>query len=127
MIMEERKDTIPTQTIDSNWVLSRLKDSVTLDKIKTILAQHGYSIAKPTLQISLEVTTSQILSLDTEDLRKLLSPFGTIESITMQNLENNSAIVVYGDIVSAYLAQQSLNNYPIPSLNAKLIDRKSVV
>jgi len=108
-------------SIDSNFVLSRLKDSETLKKIELEIAKHGFFITKPTLQITVEVTAGQTPTLDPEDLLKLFSPFGSIETISLQNPDATSALIIYKDIVSAYIAQQALNNYPIPSLNGKIV------
>ena len=107
--------------VDPEWVLSRLKDPETLEKISSILFQRGISITKPILKLELEVPPTQPPPcLDVEDLKKLFSPFGTIENLVLQNKQKNAALVTYQDTVSAFLAVQSLNGYLIEAYNTRL-------
>ncbi len=111
-----------TRAVDPNWVMSRLKDPETLETIRQILQSHGFSISKPSLRLELEVPPGQAaLALEIEDLKKLTAPFGTVENIILQNKQKTAAVLVFKDIVSAYLAQQTLHQVAVPSFNAKLI------
>jgi len=111
----------PPAAIDPQLVLSRLRDPQTLSKISYILAQHGITTSKPLLRLDMEASgDSQLLDLETDDLHKLFSTFGPVESIVIQPSQKTSAVILFKDLVSAYLALQALNNYYVPTYNARL-------
>jgi RNA recognition motif-containing protein len=71
---------------------------------------------EPTLRIELEA--EQSYSLDKDDLQKLFSYFG--EVIRVMLINKNIAHITYKDIISAYLAQQSLNQLKLPHIQARI-------
>ncbi len=108
--------------VDPQLILSRLKDPQTLSKINYILAQHGITTSKPWLKLEMEAAPDQqALELETEDLQKLFSAFGPVESIVVSPHQRATAMVLFKDIVSAYLAQQALNNYYVPAYSSRLL------
>ena len=67
----------------------------------------------------IELDTKQEYSLDKEDLYKVFSYYGDILLITPQG--KSAAIIYFKNVVSAFLAQQSLNQVYIEPLFSKLI------
>lgn len=112
---------LPSPPIDPQYVLTRLKDPQTLSKINYILAQHGVTTSKPWLRLEMEATPDQqSLELEPDDLQKLFSAFGPVENIVVSPHQRATAMVLFKDIVSAYLAQQALHNYYVPAYNSRL-------
>ena len=74
------------------------------------------SCKDPTLRIELEA--EQSYSLDKDDLQKLFSYFGEVVRVVLLN--KNVAHITYKEIISAYLAQQSLNQLKLPHIQARI-------
>jgi len=108
-------------TVDPTLVMSRLRESETLDKIHSILNQRGISKINPLLKLELEVPAGQASpQLDSDDLKKIFSQFGEIINITLDPKTKASALILFKDMPTAFMALKSLNGQNIPSLNAKL-------
>lgn len=107
--------------VDPEVVLNKLREPQTLSKINFILSQHGISASSPWLRIDIETTSEQqVLELDEEDIKKLCSSFGPIERVIIQPNMKTTAMVLFKDVVSAYLAQQTLHQLAISLYQARL-------
>ena len=103
---------------DPQTILKILKDSQTLTKVNHILTQKGIPLSCPSLRLEVNpISDQQAIELDTEDIQKLFSNFGTIDTVTASK---NSAIISFKDVVSAYFAQQTLHLHVIPAYQVQL-------
>ena len=66
----------------------------------------------------MDLESDQFSALDKEDICKLFGYFGEIDRVTI--LSKDSALITFKDIISAFLALQSLNQLQMPQLSAKL-------
>ena len=106
---------------ESESIMNLLHDQKILTQINYYLSQRGISTTNPSLKVDINADfDQQILELDGEDLKKLFGSFGAIETITMSPVHKNSAMVTFKDIVSAYFAQQFLDQHPVPTYQARL-------
>ena len=112
--------------VDPQSLLSALKDPETLSKIDYILSQNGISTASPWLRLDVEGNGEQQgLELEVDDIRKLFSSFGTVENVVIPPGQKTTALVLLHDVVSAYLAQQTLHQHYVPAYDARLYVRWS--
>jgi hypothetical protein len=81
------------------------------------MPQQNIPAGSPALRIELD--SKQDYSLDKEDLYKVFSYYGDVLMITPQG--KSAAVIYFKNIVSAFLAQQSLNQVYIEPLASKLI------
>ena len=117
----ERRYTAKFKDMDPRNIMNSLRDSQTLSKVKYFLTQKGIPTTHPTLKIEINtIYDQQILELEAEDVNKIFSTFGPIESVTVSPTHKNSAVIVFKDIVSAYFAQQSLHMHQLPAYQARL-------
>jgi len=107
-------------------LLESLRDPQTLDKINYMLNQKGIPTNYPCLRIEVD-TDKRMLEFEPGDLQELFSNFGSVESITISPTRKNSAIIIFKDIVSAYLAQQSLHMYYLPTYHVRLNVKWNIV
>ena len=106
---------------DAQQIMGRLKEPQTISKINYILAQHGITTSKPWLRLDVEGTTEQSpLELEIEDLKAFFAAFGLVENIVIPPNQKTTAMILFKDIVSAFLAQQTLDNYFVPKYNSRL-------
>lgn len=122
--MEEKaKSTSPDgiKPVDPQAVIKILKEPQTLAKINYILSQHGINASTPWLRLDIEATSDQqILELDHDDIMKLCGGFGQIEKVIIQPNLKTSALILFKDVVSAYIAQQTLHQLLISPYQARL-------
>ena len=112
--------------VDPQSVLATLKNPDTLSKIDYILSQNGISTASPWLRLDVEANGEQLgLELEVEDIRKLFASFGTVENVVIQQCQKATAFILMRDVVSAYLAQQTLHLHYVPPYDARLYVRWS--
>ncbi len=106
---------------DPRIIMDILKDPQTLSKINYILTQKGIPTTHPCLRIEVDtISDQQTLELEAEDLQKLFSTFGPVESVTVLPTQRNIALVSFKDIVSAYFAQQTLHLHCVQAYQARL-------
>eukprot|EP00826_Nyctotherus_ovalis_P066780 TRINITY_DN9909_c0_g1_i9.p1 TRINITY_DN9909_c0_g1~~TRINITY_DN9909_c0_g1_i9.p1 ORF type:complete len:400 (+),score=94.96 TRINITY_DN9909_c0_g1_i9:115-1200(+) len=114
--MIEQTSFSPKQPLFNN-----LRDSQTLERINYLLSQKGIPTSHPCLRIEVDAgADQQIFELEADDLQGLFSNFGPVESIAISPTHKNAATVAFKDIVSAYIAQQSLHMYYLPTHVARL-------
>jgi hypothetical protein len=112
--------TADVETVDEATVLKVLQTPQTLRDIANILAQHGIGTSHPTLRLDIVAPSEPRLELelDADDLRTLFSSFGRIEAIDLLEPRKTSAQIVFGDIVTAFFAQQALHQHYLPTYRA---------
>ena len=111
----------PKSKTDPHSIIAAYRDPQTLSRINYFLTQKGIPTTYPSLKIEVDtISDQQTLELETEDVHKLFSNFGPVESVTVSPTHKNTAIVVFKDIVSSYFAQQSLHLHHLPAYQARL-------
>lgn len=114
--MVEQSSSSPKQPL-----FNKLRDSQTLERINSLLSQRGIPTSHPCLRIEVDASADQqVFELEADDLQGLFSNFGPVEAVAVSPTHKNSATVVFKDIVSAYIAQQSLHMYYLSAHQARL-------
>jgi len=121
----KEEDKAPIKLNDSAPIITNalhsLKEPNTLHKINSILSSNEVQIRNPTLRLDIEVQEDNtILELDKTDIEELFSKFGLVQSVHIDEQQKSTAIITMTDHISAYLAQQVLNEEYLPEIKAKV-------